>query len=47
LAIGFWNTTATGAAIYALREALQAEEDERLRLTVGNFMVPAARLRTE
>jgi hypothetical protein len=43
----FWNTTATGAAIYALREALQAEEDERLRLIVSNFMVPAARLRTD
>ncbi len=43
----FWNTTATGAAIYALREGLQAEEDERLRLIVSNFMVPAARIRPD
>ena len=43
----FWDTTATGAAIYALREALQAEEDERLRLIVSNFVVPAARLRAD
>jgi hypothetical protein len=41
----FWNDTATGAAIHALREALQASEDERLRLIVSNFMVPAARMR--
>ena len=41
-----WNETATGAAIHALREALQASEDERLRLIVSNFMVPAARVRT-
>jgi hypothetical protein len=43
----FWDTTATGAAIYALREALQAQEDERLRLIVSNFMVPAARVRMD
>lgn len=42
----FWNETAAGAAIHALREALQASEDERLRLITGNFMVPAARVRT-
>ena len=41
----FWNETATGAAIHALREALQRSEDERLRLIVSNFMVPAARVR--
>jgi hypothetical protein len=41
----FWNTTATGAALYALREFLQTQEDERLRLIVANFMVPAVRLR--
>lgn len=41
-----WNETATGAAIQALRIALQASEDERLRLIVSNFMVPAARVRT-
>ena len=40
-----WNTTATGAAIHALREMLQAHEDERLRLIVSNFVVPAARVR--
>ena len=34
-----------GAAIHALREALQASEDERLRLIVSNFVVPAARVR--
>jgi hypothetical protein len=42
----FWNETATGAAIHALREVLQAHEDERLRLIVSSFMVPAARVRT-
>jgi hypothetical protein len=42
----FWNETATGAAIRVLREVLQAHEDERLRLIVSNFMVPAARVRT-
>ena len=41
-----WNETATGSALYALRALLQAQEDERLRLIVANFMVPAARLRT-
>lgn len=41
----FWNTTATGAAIHILREVLQAHEDERLRLIVSNFVVPAARVR--
>lgn len=42
----FWNETATGAAIRALREVLRAHEDERLRLVVSSFMVPAARVRT-
>ena len=41
----FWNKTATGAAIRVLRAVLQAYEDERLRLIVSNFMVPAARMR--
>jgi hypothetical protein len=41
-----WNATATGAAIRALRELLLTQEDERLRLIVANFMVPAARLHT-
>ncbi len=41
----FWSETATGAAIHILREVLQAHEDERLRLIVSNFVVPAARVR--
>jgi hypothetical protein len=41
-----WNETATGAALHALRKQLLAQEDERLRLIVANFMVPAARLLT-
>ena len=41
-----WNQTATGKALHALRKQLLAQEDERLRLIVANFMVPAARLRT-
>jgi hypothetical protein len=40
-----WNETATGAALYALREVLLTQGDERLRLIVANFMVPAARMR--
>jgi hypothetical protein len=40
----FWNETAAGAAIYALRDACLASEDERLKLIAGNFMVPAARV---
>ena len=41
----FWNETAAGAAIRVLREVLQAQEDDRLRLIAGNFIVPAARVR--
>jgi hypothetical protein len=41
----FWNETASGAAMQILRLALQESEDERLRLIVSNFMVPAARVR--
>jgi hypothetical protein len=41
----FWNETATGVAIRILREILQRHEDERLRLVVSNFMVPAVRVR--
>ena len=41
----FWNDTAAGAAIQALREACLSSEDERLKLIAGNFMVPAARVR--
>ena len=42
----FWNETATGAAVYALRELLQTQQDERLWLIVSNFMVPSARAHT-
>jgi hypothetical protein len=42
----FWNDTAIGAAIHRLREVCQSSEDERLKLIGGNFMVPAARVRT-
>jgi hypothetical protein len=41
-----WNETATGAALHALRNVLLGQEDERLRLIVANFVVPAARVRT-
>jgi hypothetical protein len=41
----FWNDTAVGAAIHALREACQSSDDERLKLIAGNFMVPATRVR--
>jgi hypothetical protein len=42
----FWNHTAAGAAIHALRAAHITSDDERLRLIAGNFMVPAARVRS-
>ena len=42
-----WTETATGSALHALRELLLTQEDERLRLIVANFMVPAARVRTD
>ena len=42
----FWNESATGAAIHILREALQASDDDRLKLIVANFMVPATRVRS-
>ena len=41
----FWNETAAGAAIHALRAAYLASEDDRLKLIAGNFLVPAARVR--
>jgi len=40
----FWNETVAGAAILALREACLPDEDERLKLIAGNFMVPAVRV---
>ena len=42
----FWNDTAAGAAIHALRAAHMTSDDERLRVVAGNFMVPAARVRS-
>jgi hypothetical protein len=42
----FWNESATGAAIHVLREALQVSDDDRLKLIVANFMVPATRVRS-
>ena len=42
----FWNETAAGAAIHALREACLATDDDRLKLIAGNFLVPAARVRS-
>jgi hypothetical protein len=41
----FWNETAAGASIHALRAANLEAGDERLKLIAGNFMVPAARVR--
>ena len=40
----FWNETATGAGIRALRAAQLTSEDDRLKLIAGNFIVPSARL---
>ena len=42
----FWNESATGSAIHVLREVLQAGDDDRLKLIVANFMVPATRVRS-
>jgi hypothetical protein len=42
----FWNQSAIGAALHALREGGLASEDERVKLISGNFIVPAARVRT-
>ena len=42
----FWDETTAGAAIHALRTACLAGDDERLKLIAGNFMVPAARVRS-
>ena len=40
----FWNDTAAGAAIVALRAIGLASADERLKAVLGNFMVPAVRV---
>jgi hypothetical protein len=42
----FWNESATGAAMHLLREVLQTSDDDRLKLIVANFMVPATRVRS-
>ncbi len=42
----FWNESAAGAALHALRAASLASDDERLKLIAGNFIVPAARVRS-
>jgi len=42
----FWNEMAAGATIHALRATCLSSEDERLKLIAGNFMVPAARVRS-
>jgi hypothetical protein len=42
----FWERTAAGAALHALRAACLASEDERLKLIAGNFIVPALRVRS-
>ena len=42
----FWNETAAGATINALRATCLSSEDERLKLIAGSFMVPAARVRS-
>jgi hypothetical protein len=41
----FWNETAAGAAIRALRRANLASGDDGLKLIAGNFLVPALRVR--
>jgi hypothetical protein len=40
----FWNATAAGAALHAIRAACLVSSDDRLKLIAGNFMVPAARV---
>jgi hypothetical protein len=40
----FWNHTAAGAAVIALRLIGLASDDERIKAVLGNFMVPAARV---
>jgi hypothetical protein len=38
----FWKTTAAGAALIALRHALLASDNDRVKLIAGNFLVPPA-----
>lgn len=41
----FWNDTAAGAAIHALRKIYSASADDRLKLIASNFLVPGLRVR--
>ena len=41
----FWQDSAAGAALHALRDICLASDDERLKLIAGNFIVPTARVR--
>ncbi len=40
----FWNDTAAGAAIFALRKAYLASADDRLKAIAGLFLVPGVRV---
>jgi hypothetical protein len=40
----FWNNTAAGAAIFALRKAYLASPDDRLKAIAGLFLVPGVRV---
>ena len=40
----FWNDTAAGAAVFALRNAYLASPDERLKAIAGLFLVPGIRV---
>jgi hypothetical protein len=40
----FWNDTAAGTVVIALRAMGLASEDERLKAVLSNFMVPAVRV---
>jgi len=40
----FWNETTAGAAIFALRKAYLASEDEGLKAIAGLFLVPGVRV---
>jgi hypothetical protein len=40
----FWNDTAAGAAIFALRKAYLTSADERLKAIAGLFLVPGVRV---
>jgi hypothetical protein len=40
----FWNETAAGAAIFALREAHLVSTDDRLKAIAGLFLVPGVRV---